>query len=77
MAPLKGRGNQRDSKTQMTRAPKLQLVRIIRSTRDARLDYFIPRDRAAELYAEGKLGMAQVYATCDSYITHRPTDCPR
>lgn len=39
----------------MRRAPLPDTVRVIRDTRDASADYFLPRERAAQLFEQGKL----------------------
>lgn len=53
------------------------LVRIIRKTSDAGLDYFIPKERAKELHAQGKLSQANVYSGRWDYITNNENEHPR
>ena len=46
-------------------------VRIVRDTRDATRDYFIPEARADELYRAGRLDLASIYAEGWTYVTQR------
>ena len=52
--------------TRRTERPKFN-VRVIRDARDTALDYFLPAERARELFRQGKL----LYdMTNDCYCTH-------
>jgi hypothetical protein len=44
-------------------------VRVIRDIRNSNKDYWIPKDRAKQLYDEGKLIQVQAYANKWCYAT--------
>ena len=43
-------------------------VVVVRDSRDARRDYYIPASRALELFKEGKLQIIQVYSQGVQYL---------
>ena len=47
-------------------------VRVIRDIRDANLDYYIPKERAEQLFNEGKLTQIEAYAGKWVYATKEP-----
>lgn len=51
---------------------KQDLVTVIRDVRDASLDYQLPRDRAGQLYQEGKLDRVNAMADRSDYCHKKP-----
>lgn len=52
--------------------PSVPMVRIVRDTRNARLDTFMPKEKAEKLCSEGKLakliGIGECFGECYEYI---------
>ena len=59
----------------MVKLPKkLSKVRVIRDIRYSHRDYWIPEERAKQLFDEGKLVQVQAYVNKWCYATKSPHD---
>jgi hypothetical protein len=54
------------------RPRQLDNVRVIRDIRNSNKDYWIPKERAIELFNEGKLIQVEAYAGKWCYATKEP-----
>jgi hypothetical protein len=54
--------------------PDKDNVRVIRDIRNANRDYWIPRERAEQLFQEGKLVQVEAYANKWVYSTKTPDE---
>ena len=59
----------------MSKRPKqLDNTRVIRDIRNSNKDYWIPKDRAKQLFDEGKLIQVEAYANKWVYATKTPEE---
>jgi hypothetical protein len=50
------------------------MVRVVRDSRNAKLDYYLTSDRARQLYEERKLIQMQIYGGSWDYATRNPSE---